>query len=324
MIWLRLNTNSTCNLDCKHCYYKAKVWFDGKTMDLNDAKKIIFDAKNIYWNDLAIIIMWWWEPLLYKHLFELLHYSSIELGLITSITTNFLLVNKTILKKLKDLNIWIAISLEWTESYNDKIRWSWVFKKVFKNILLAKEIWNKTVINFTLTHNNIWDIPFIMKTFSDKIDFITFSRYIPYIKNDYIKPLSKEDYLLVENILEKYKSTNLKSRQEQFFNRKNFEVKTNYKFNVLNLKSLYILPDLSVYPAWNLIDYKLWDLNSNSLLDILNNWRLEKLYNPSNLNWDHCNNCLYKFNCAWDRGVAYFYSWNFWWDDIQCPYFCVK
>ena len=213
----------------------------------------------------------------------------------------------------------LNISLEWGEQYNDLIRWGWIFKKVFKNILSAYKKWIRFSINFTLTKNNISEIPFLVKLLSDKAEYITFSRYIPYISNDYIETLSREDYVVVESILNKYKNDKLRFRQENFF-RKDYNI--NYRnFDILNLKSLYILPDMTVYPAWNLIDYKLWDLKNDKLIDILNNQKLEKLYNPDNLNWNYCSNCIFKYNCLWDRGAAYFYTWNFWWDDIQCPYY---
>lgn len=326
MVSLRINTNSTCNIDCKHCYYKEKVWFDWKILDIDKAKDIIFQAKKIYWNDLNIVVMWGWEPFLYNNLFKLIEYSSKELWINTSITTNFLLVNEDILLRLKDLNILLNISLEGWEKYNDYIRWDWVFRKVLENIFLAKKIWNRCSINFTLTKNNIKDIPFLVKLLSPIVEYITFSRYIPYFKDKLIEPLSKVDYLLVEKILEKYKNYNLRSRQEQFLSRninlsKNKNIHISKKFNIFNIKSLYLLPDLNIYPAWNLLDYKLWNLDENSLLDILNNWKLEKLYNPDNLNWNYCSKCFFKYNCLWDRWVAYFYTWNFWGDDVQCPYY---
>lgn len=322
MLSLRINTNSTCNIDCEHCYYKHKVWFDGQTMKVEDVKDIILQAKNIYGNELKVIIMGWGEPLLYKHLFEVLEYSSITLNIDTSITTNFLLVNEVILKKFKELNILLNISLEWSEKYNDSIRWKWVFQKVIRNIFLANKIWNRCSINFTLTKNNILDIPFLVKLLSNKVEYITFSRYIPYIKNNNLSPLSASDYLIVEKILEKYKNNKLKYRQERFFSRKDTQlVSWPFVFDIKKINSLYVLPNKNIYPAWNLLDYPLGNLWDDSLINILNNWKLEALYNPENLNWEYCSTCYYKNSCVWDRWVAYFYTGNFWWDDVQCPYY---
>jgi radical SAM protein with 4Fe4S-binding SPASM domain len=102
------------------------------------------------------------------------------------------------------------------------------------------------------------------------------------------------------------------------------KIKKTYDFDIKKIKSLYILPDWWVYPAWNLINYKIWNINENSLLKILNNKRLESLYNPDNLNGSFCNKCKYKYNCSWDRWVALFYTDNIFWDDIQCPFYKNK
>lgn len=321
-MYLRLNTNSTCNLNCKHCYYKEKVGFDWKVMNINNTYNIINQAQNIWKNNLNIVIMWWWEPFLYRHIFELLDFLSIK-KIPTSITTNALLLDNILINKLKKYNVLLNISLEWNKEYNDYIRWNWTFNTVVKNInnLIKNSI--DYSINFTLTKNNIISIPFLIKLFSPTAKYITFSRYIPYFEDKSIIPLNKEDYLVIEKILDKYKNNKLRYRQESFLSLKN-NWKNNYTFNVSDLKSLYILPDLSIYPAWNLIDYKLGNLKDNTLIEILNNWKLEDLYNPEKLNWTYCNTCTYKYNCSWDRWVAYFYSKNFWWDDIQCPYYDKK
>ncbi len=315
---LRLNTNSSCNLDCIHCYYKDKVWFDGKTMSLDDAKNILIQAKNIYWDNLRVVFMWWGEPLLYKYLFELLVFAK-DLSIEMAITTNWLLLDYEKILKLKKLWVDIILSLEWDKIYNDKVRWIWVFDKLNNIINILEKENIKFVINFTASKNNILQIPFLVNKFASKTSIITFSRYIPYIKS-FIKPLSDKDYLILEKISAKYMQKGFFPRQEQFFFR-NKKIESEYKFDIKKLKSLYILPDKSVYPSWNLMDYKLGDLNNNNLIDILNNWKIENLYNPENLNWEKCSKCKYKYNCSGDRWVAYFYTWNFWWDDVQCPYF---
>lgn len=318
-MYLRLNTNSTCNIDCIHCYYKEKVWFDGKTLSLEDAQDIIYQAYDIYKEDLYVILMGWWEPLLYKDLILLLQFL-FEKNISTSLTTNGLLLNENVLQQIKSLGVLLNISFEWTQIYNDLVRGEWVFKKVLKNILLCWQMWVRFSINFTLTKNNIIDIPYIVKLFWETSEYITFSRYIPYIKNDSIHPLSKQDYLLIERLLDKYKNKKLRYRQESFLKEK-IVWKQEYIFDLKKLKSLYILPDQTVYPAWNLIDYKLWDLRTHSLLEILKNEKIKSLYNPEKLTGNYCSKCKYKYTCSWDRWTAYFYTWDFWWDDIQCPFY---
>lgn len=313
---LRLNTNSSCNLDCIHCYYKTKVWFDWSYMNYEDAKNILIQAKEIFWDTLKVVFMWWWEPLLYNKLFDLLEFAKIN-NIKSAITTNWILLNDTKIQKLKSFWTEIIISIEWNEEYNDSVRGIWISLKLNKILNKLKEEKLFFWINFTLSKNNILQIPYLVAKYTKLTNFITFSRFIPYTKS-FIKPLSNKDYMLLETILTKYKNIWLKFRQEKFFKK---NIKKDYIFDIKNLHSLYILPNKTIYPAWNLIDYKLWDLNNDTLINILNNWKLEKLYNPENLRWEKCSKCDYKYSCSWDRGIAYFYTWDFWWDDIQCPYF---
>lgn len=317
-MYLRINTNSSCNISCKHCYYKEKVWFDWKTLKLNDAKQIIEQAYCIWWTKLNIVIMWWWEPLLYFDLLELIKYIN-KKNIPISITTNWLLLTDELLKEFKKYNVLLNISLEGNKKYNDFIRWKWTFQHLIKNISKVINYQIRYSINFVLTKNNILQIPFIIKLFNDTSEYITFSRYIPYIENKELQPLEKKDYLVIDKILDKYKNKKLKYRQENFLNNK--DSKKDFLFNVNELKSLYILPDLRVFPAWNLLDYELWNLEKLSLKEILLNWKYEKLINPDNLNWNFCKTCIKKYNCWWDRWVAHFYTWNIWWDDPQCPFY---
>jgi hypothetical protein len=63
---------------------------------------------------------------------------------------------------------------------------------------------------------------------------------------------------LVQKLLEKYQKNDFIPRQEQFLKIYNDNILTQKKdFSIHDLSSLYILPDMSIYPSWNLLDYKL-------------------------------------------------------------------
>ncbi len=316
----RLNILSSCNLRCKHCYYENKVWFDDQEMSLEDAKKVVDEAYKVYWDNLHIVVMWWWEPFMYKYLFELLEYIRLEKKVTCAITSNMTLANREKLSRLAELWVHIHASIEWNEEYNDYVRWKWVFRKVINNMQLARELWVRVSINMTLNRFNIKYIPYVIKLFTPISDYFTFSRYIPYFKDDKIKELLPNDYRLVQRLLAKYKKDDFVPRQEQFLKIDKDNISTKKKdFSIYDLRSLYILPDMTIYPSWNLIDYKLGDLREDSLENILNNWKAEDLFNPDNLK-GLCGKCKYRYNCGWDRWVAYFYTWDFFWDDIQCPF----
>lgn len=150
---------------------------------------------------------------------------------------------------------------------------------------------------------------------------ISFSRYIPYAGGDVIEPLSPEDYLALEKKLSEFGNRGFRHRQETFLGILDKESKHGSSFDLRKLKSLYVLPDGKAYPAWNLLDYELGDLTKNTLEEIVRNGKLERLYDPDNLRGPKCSRCPKKKACLGDRGVAYFYTGDFWGDDVQCPYY---
>ena len=87
-------------------------------------------------------------------------------------------------------------------------------------------------------------------------EYMTFSRYIPYIKTDILKPLSPHDYTIVDKIIEKYSDKKFRFRQERFLSKK-ATIKTDFTYDIQSIRSLYILPNKKVFPAWNLTDYEL-------------------------------------------------------------------
>jgi hypothetical protein len=66
----------------------------------------------------------------------------------------------------------------------------------------------------TLNKFNIFQLPYVFKVFDSLVIFFTFSRYIPYYKDDKIKELSSSDYVLVKDLISKYKKYNFNARQE--------------------------------------------------------------------------------------------------------------
>jgi hypothetical protein len=87
-------------------------------------------------------------------------------------------------------------------------------------------------------------------------EYLTFSRYIPYIKTDILQALSPHDYTVVDKIIEKYSDKKFRFRQERFLSKK-ATTRTDFIYDIQSVRSLYILPNQKVFPAWNLTDYEL-------------------------------------------------------------------
>lgn len=319
---IRLNVNSECNLRCKHCYYWENVGFSNDVMQIDLAKKIVDDIYSIWDKDSAISLLWW-EPLMYKHLFELLEY--IRFKWITKkivVATNWLLIWVNDLIKFKELQVHLVISIEWNEEYHDLIRWKWTYKKVEKFIFDAYEYRVPITLNMTLNKFNLKYIPYLVTKYWEYIFWLNYSRYIPFLPNSHMKELDKKDYLVVDYYLTKYKKTFFVTHDNFLILKHSWFKKINTKkwVSIKNVPSLYILPEWWVFPSRSLTDFKLWDISKENLQDILNKWELLNLYNPDKLKWK-CWTCKYKIECWWNRWAAYFYTKDVYSEDPHCPYF---
>ena len=110
----------------------------------------------------------------------------------------------------------LSISIEGTEGYNDKMRGDGTFRLAMRTALHAHALRIPFGINFTLTKENLQDIPFLVKIFEKKAETITFSRFIPFQKNDAATPLSPSDYEKVGEMLSHFRGSRFKHRQEGF------------------------------------------------------------------------------------------------------------
>lgn len=149
-----------CNLKCKFCYawdiqnisnFKVN-YFDFKSEEeiILNLNKIFIDKDFIY--DIDIL---WWESYLNNKIFFIISYirNNFKVKNI-SLTTNWTLLNKNSILKLKES--WISefrISLHWLKKIHNFLVWKDVFDLVIKNLKYL----SINNINFTLifVYNNI-------------------------------------------------------------------------------------------------------------------------------------------------------------------------
>lgn len=103
--------------------------------------------------------IWWGEPLMYKDIYTMLEYA-ISKWLMIEITTNWMLINKQSIEKLKKIWVkFIQISLDWSnKQIYEKIRRKWNFDKVIESIKLLISSWFVVSVNTVLMKYNEHDI----------------------------------------------------------------------------------------------------------------------------------------------------------------------
>lgn len=97
-----------CNMKCKFCYATFEDLENVKQMSLENAKIVVKKLKDA---GVEKITFAGGEPLLYKHIEELISYSK-EIGLVTSIITNGILLSVDLLKRLQGKLDWVGVSID--------------------------------------------------------------------------------------------------------------------------------------------------------------------------------------------------------------------
>ncbi len=140
--------NSRCNMKCSFCeYWKT----EGKEMELNDIFKLLEEARAF---GILVYNAWTVEPLLRKDLPEILAYAK-ELGMVTSLITNGLLLEKRI-DELEKLD-YLSVSVDGTSSYEDIRGVS--LDRIMPGIIKAKSmIKNPLLMNCVISGKNLDDI----------------------------------------------------------------------------------------------------------------------------------------------------------------------
>ncbi|RLG01440.1 hypothetical protein DRN58_01775 [Thermococci archaeon] len=118
-----------CNLNCKHCFVSGNR--PTEELATNEIKTLIDDLATLKIFDLVIT---GGEPLLRNDLIEILHYCNSK-NIHVTLFTNGTLINDEFIDKIKNLSIFLRVSLDGaTEEMNDFVRGTGVYKKVISAI----------------------------------------------------------------------------------------------------------------------------------------------------------------------------------------------
>ena len=151
---LFLEVTSRCNARCEHCgsscgekIPKDEIEYDYliKVLDEIDKK---YGAKNVFLNVTG------GEPLLRKDLFDLMKHA-VSLGYYWGITTNGMLIDEEMVKKIIDANMWsVSVSIDGLRDTHDKFRKvNGGFDKLIKGIKLMQKTGKIGIIQVTTVAN---------------------------------------------------------------------------------------------------------------------------------------------------------------------------
>lgn len=112
---LAYNITEKCNLKCPHCFAEDHR----KELGTEDCKEVLRQAKA---HNCVRVILCGKEPLLRNDIFEILDYIK-ELGMDVELMTNGILVDQSVLNKLKNAGVTrVQISLDGFEKTHDSLR----------------------------------------------------------------------------------------------------------------------------------------------------------------------------------------------------------
>lgn len=97
-----------CNMKCKFCYATFQDLGSFKQMSLDEAKLILYKLKVA---GLKKITFAGGEPMMYRHIFEVVEYAK-EIGLTTSIISNGSMLSEETLDRFKGYLDWVGVSID--------------------------------------------------------------------------------------------------------------------------------------------------------------------------------------------------------------------
>ncbi len=138
---LFLEMTLRCNAKCEHCGSSCGDKITKDEITKEELIKALTEIAEAYGNEKPMLYVTGGEPLLRKDLFEILDYAVHKLGYVWGMTSNGMLINEKIVKKMVETNMYsISISIDGDKELHESFRKTpGSFEKILKGIRLMQE-----------------------------------------------------------------------------------------------------------------------------------------------------------------------------------------
>ncbi len=151
---LFLEVTSRCNARCEHCGSSCGDFIPKDEISADELKKALLDISKHYNANDILLNVTGGEPLVRKDLFEIMDYAN-KLGFRWGMTSNGMLINDEILKKMNDTNMeTISISLDGLKETHESFRKvPGSFDKIIENIKKLQKVPSIKIVQVTTVAN---------------------------------------------------------------------------------------------------------------------------------------------------------------------------
>ncbi len=302
-----LNLSQKCPLRCVYCYSSSTI--EGGELKEDDIEILV---RNISELSPRLVILSGGEPLLYKHIEELLTQLG-RYGIRMVVSSNGMFLNENIISIVKKYNIdYVGISLDIPSREDSKIRQGSSFNRIVDAIKLLRNSDIDTGIRMTLTWANIYTIEEMLRFCKrhnvgrlciyhlvpsgrgldiykilkpdpeiETLALIHLIKILKHYKNiDVLTVTEPSDYILASIIASSNKN-DLDSRISRYYRRS----RCNAGKSILS-----IYPDLSVYPCQFDNRNRIGSLREASLREISTRYQEQSSCRGCKL-WELCRGC---------------------------------
>lgn len=306
-IWLELTTR--CNLKCLHCYADGGHAGQTAELDIKSWKKIIREGFKLDCRKLQFI---GGEPFLYNGLFDLALYARESGYKFIEIFTNGTFLTREAIKKIKDLEINIALSIYSNcPSIHDKItQTKGSYSSVYQNLLILKEAKVPTRVALILMKQN-------QKTINRTINSLKKIGIIP--RPDVVRPTGRGDCSAIIPDIVSVKKWGFMS--EPNFSTSPREFSFNKYWNSCWAGKIAITSKGEVLPCIFARNHIVGDLSKEMALEeVIFGEALQKLWKITKDDVEVCKDCEYRYVCSDCRPIAESTFGNLYAKNPRCGY----
>lgn len=326
---LFLEVTSRCNAKCEHCGSSCGNSILDDEISADELKKALYEISCHYNSKDILLNVTGGEPLIRRDLFDIMDYAS-KLGFRWGMTSNGMLINDDILKKMNDTNMeTISVSLDGLKETHESFRKvPGSFDKIVKNIKKLQSVPSIKIVQVTTVANkknldeleDIYNLMKELKVISWRVINVD---PIGRAKNNKDILLDKEEYKWLFNFIKEKREENIMNVEYGCSHYLDIsmekEIRDTYFFCTTGLYVASILSNGDIFVCPNVERRKEFiqgNIKNDSFVDVWEN-KFEFFRSDNRLKCEKCNKCSNWRYCLGDS----FHTFNF---DDNISNFCIK